>query len=204
MDFSTGTNPIAITILLLTVATSVAAFTMPDFAMANVFEPYEVSRGRRLHTLITGNLIHANLGHLAFNLISFYFFAFPLERVIGSVDFLIVYLSSMLIADIPSLVKHRNNPEYRTLGASGAVSGVIFSMILFFPTMRMGLFLFPPIIPAWLFGPLYLGYSVYASRTMSDNINHDAHIWGAFGGIITTIVIIPEALKIFASAMGWI
>ena len=203
MEFSAHGTPISTIILLLTIATSLAAFFVQGFIETAIFEPYYVARGRRLHTLITGNLVHANIPHLAFNMLSLYFFAPPLEQTVGSMNFLWIYLASMIIADIPSLIRYRNEPEYKTLGASGAVSGVVFSMILFYPTMRMGLFLLPPIIPAWLFGPLYLAYSFYSSRHINDNINHDAHIWGALGGMLCTIVLIPETLRFFAMSMGW-
>lgn len=183
MDITTGQTHYALLIMMVTIAASLATFFVRGFGETAILEPYRVMRGQRFHTLITGNLIHANIPHLLFNMLSFYFFAFPLEQIVGGTKFLLIYIGSMLVADIPSLIRYRDNPEYKTLGASGAVSGVIFSMILFFPTMRMGLFFLPPIIPAWLFGPLYLAYSFYASRQANDNINHDAHIWGALGGI---------------------
>ena len=109
----------------------------------------------------------------------------------------------MIVADIPSLIAHRNHRHYRTLGASGAVSGVIFSMILFFPTMKMALLLVPVPIPAYLFGPLYLVYSYFAARSAGDNINHDAHLWGALGGLLSTLVVMPQSLNIFLQTMGW-
>ncbi len=204
MDFGIDSTPVSVVIMMLTIAASLAAFFVPGFGETSILEPWRIARAQRLHTLITGNLIHANIPHLAFNMLSFYFFAPPLEHIVGSTIFLFIYVGSMLIADIPSILRYKNEPEYKTLGASGAVSGVIFSMILFYPTMRMGLFLLPPIIPAWLFGPLYLAYSFYASRQMSDNINHDAHIWGALGGMLCTIVFVPQSLLVFARTMGFI
>ena len=197
-------SPVALFIMLLTIAASLAAMFIPGFGESAIFHPYSVARGRRLHTLITGNLIHGGFGHLAFNMLSYYFFAFPLESVVGGTRFLLIYAGSMLIADIPSLIAHRQHKHYRTLGASGAVSGVVFSMILFFPTMKMSLMLLPIPIPAYLFGPLYLVYSYYASRTAGDNINHDAHLWGAVGGIVTTLIVMPEALGVFLTSMGWV
>ncbi len=196
-------TPVSLIIMLITLAASAAGFWVADFAESNVFHPYSVARGRRLYTLITGNLIHADFGHLAFNMFSFYMFGVLLEPIIGSDNFLIVYIGSMFIADIPSLVMHRNNPEYRTLGASGAVSGIVFASILFNPTMRIGMMFFPPIIPAYVFGPLYLLYCYYASRNLNDNINHDAHLWGALGGIAVTITVIPASVDVFLSSMGW-
>ncbi|MFM2134187.1 MAG: hypothetical protein RL156_1468 [Bacteroidota bacterium] len=196
-------TPVAYFILYLTIAASLAAMFIPGFGDSSIFHPYSVARGKRLHTLITGNLIHGGFAHLAFNMLSYYFFAFPLERVVGSERFLIIYIGSMLIADIPSLVAHRNHRHYRTLGASGAVSGVIFSMILFFPTMKMALLFLPVPIPAYLFGPLYLVYSYFAARSAGDSINHDAHLWGAVGGVVCTLLVMPQAAMIFLQSMGW-
>ncbi|MFM8179060.1 MAG: rhomboid family intramembrane serine protease [Candidatus Kapaibacterium sp.] len=196
-------TPVAFFIMYLTIAASLVAMFVPGFGESAVYHPYSVARGRRIHTLITGNLIHGGFAHLAFNMLSYYFFAFPLERIIGSERFLVVYLASMLVADIPSLVAHRNHRHYRTLGASGAVSGVIFSMILFHPTMKMALLFLPVPIPAYLFGPLYLLYSYFAARSAGDNINHEAHLWGAVGGVASTLVCVPSAAQVFAQSMGW-
>lgn len=196
-------TPVAFFILCLTIAASVVAMFVPSFGETAIFHPYSVARGKRIHTLITGNLIHGGFAHLAFNMLSYYFFAFPLERVVGSERFLMIYIGSMIVADIPSLIAHRNHRHYRTLGASGAVSGVIFSMILFFPTMKMALLLVPVPIPAYLFGPLYLVYSYFAARSAGDNINHDAHLWGALGGLLSTLVVMPQSLNIFLQTMGW-
>lgn len=196
-------TPVAFFVLCLTIAASVVAMFVPSFGETAIFHPYSVARGKRIHTLITGNLIHGGFAHLAFNMLSYYFFAFPLERVVGSERFLMIYIGSMIVADIPSLIAHRNHRHYRTLGASGAVSGIIFSMILFFPTMKMALLLVPVPIPAYLFGPLYLVYSYFAARSAGDNINHDAHVWGALGGLLSTLVVMPQSLNIFLQTMGW-
>jgi membrane associated rhomboid family serine protease len=195
-------TPVAFFIMYLTIAASLVAMFVPGFADSAVYHPYSVARGKRLHTLITGNLIHGGFAHLAFNMLSYYFFAFPLERVVGSVNFVLIYVCSMLVADIPSLVTHRNHRHYRTLGASGAVSGVVFSMIMYFPTAKMALLFFPVPIPAFVFGPLYLLYSYYAARSAGDNINHDAHLWGALGGILCTLALEPAQALIFLHEVG--
>ncbi len=97
----------------------------------------------------------------------------------------------MVIADIPSYLKHKNDYNYRSLGASGAVSAIVFTGIVFSPTSKMGLFFIPPIIPAYIFGPLYLLYCVWAAKQSRDNINHDAHLWGALFGLVFPIALHP-------------
>lgn len=194
---------ISVIVMLITIAASIAAFMIPSFFHDNILHPYSIARGGRIHTLVTGNLIHADLMHLGFNMLSFYFFAFILNKQVGNVNFLIIYIGSMLLADIPSLIKQRNNPQYFTLGASGAVSGVIFSSVLFNPLQELGFLILPGIgIPGYIFGPLYLLYCYYAAKRQGDNINHDAHMWGAIGGFLITVSLYPDVLPYFFSAIS--
>jgi membrane associated rhomboid family serine protease len=139
--------------------------------------------------------------HLIFNMMTFFFFAFTLEAQIGSVKFGLIYFASLILSDIPTIFKHKNDFWYNSLGASGAISGVLFSFILFYPLTPLYLFFIPIGIPAVLFGGLYLLYCVYASRQSRDNINHDAHFFGALTGIIITILIIPGIVPHFLSAL---
>jgi len=132
-----------------------------------------------------------------FNMISFYFFAFNLETVIGSANLLIIYLGSMVLADISTVLKNKDNPEYYALGASGAISGVIFASILLFPGMKIGIIFFPVGIPAPIFGLLYLTYCYFAAKRAGDYINHEAHFWGALAGAILLIILIPNVLPFF-------
>jgi membrane associated rhomboid family serine protease len=108
--------------------------------------------------------------------------------------YLVLYFGGMVIADIPSYLKHRNDYQYRSLGDSGAVSAVVFAGILFYPTMKMGFFFIPPIIPAYIFGPLYLMYCIYAAKQSRDNVNHDAHLWGALFGLAFPLALHPYLL----------
>lgn len=105
--------------------------------------------------------------------------------------YLVLYFGGMVVADIPSYLKNKNNYQYRSLGASGAVSAVVFAGIVFYPTMKMGFFFIPPVIPAYIFGPLYLIYCIYAAKKSGDNINHDAHLWGALFGLVFPIALHP-------------
>lgn len=128
---------------------------------------------------------------------TFYFFAFPLESIMGPVKFSILYFASMVIADLPSFFMNRNNPAYASLGASGAVSGVVFGYILYDPLSRIYIMFLPVGIPAFIYAFLYLGYCVYASKKQGDHINHSAHFWGSLTGAIITIAFNPGVTASF-------
>lgn len=142
-------------------------------------------------------MIHADWMHLIFNMITFLSFGFALEKTVGSLNFGIIYFVSLIASDIPSVIKHRDDMWYNSLGASGAISAVLFSCILFAPFATM--YIMPVPVPIWaiVFGPLYLIYCVYASRQSRDNINHDAHFFGALSGLILTVILIPHVIHHF-------
>jgi membrane associated rhomboid family serine protease len=194
-------TPVASLILLFTVITSIYAFNDHTLYGKFMLHPYSVYRKNKLYTLITSGMIHSDWMHLIFNMMTFFFFAFSLEAQIGSLRFGLIYFASLILSDIPTIFKHKNDFWYNSLGASGAISGVLFSFILFYPLTPLYLFFIPIGIPAVLFGGLYLLYCVYASRQSRDNINHDAHFFGALTGIIITILIIPGIVPHFLSAL---
>jgi membrane associated rhomboid family serine protease len=182
--------PVASVIFVITLATSLWAFSDPNIYAKFILNPYEASRGHRVYTIITSGLIHADWNHLFFNMLSYYFFAFQLEAVLGHWQFGVLYMVSLILSDLPSIQKHKEDSWYNTLGASGAISAVIFSAILFNPHGEMGLIFIPGIrIPAWIFGILYLVYCHFAAKHARDNINHDAHMFGALSGILITIIL---------------
>ena len=196
-------TPVASLIFLFTIITSIYAFSNPDLYGKFMLNPYNVSRRHRVYTLITSGLIHADWMHLIFNMITFLSFGFALERMMGSLNFGILYFVSMVAADIPSVIKHKNDIWYNSLGASGAISAVLFSCILYIPFSKMYIFPIPFGIWAIVFGPLYLLYCVYASRQARDNINHDAHFFGAIAGVFITIIVEPRIIPhFFGSLMG--
>ena len=190
-------TPVASIIFLFTIITSIYAFNDQTLYGKFMLHPYSVSRRYKLYTLITSGLIHADWMHLIFNMMTFYFFAFQLEAMIGSWQFGVLYFLSLILSDIPSVIKHKNDMWYNSLGASGAISAVLFSYILFQPFSSMMIFPIP--IPIWaiIFGPLYLVYCVYASKQSRDNINHDAHFFGALSGMIITVLIVPGVIPHF-------
>jgi membrane associated rhomboid family serine protease len=194
-------TPVASLILIFTVVTSIYAFNDHTLYGKFMLHPYSVYRKNKLYTLITSGMIHSDWMHLIFNMMTFFFFAFTLEAQIGSWRFGLIYFLSLILSDIPSVLKHKDDFWYNSLGASGAISGVLFSYILFYPLSKLYLFFIPIGIPAVLFGGLYLIYCVYASKQSRDNINHDAHFFGALTGIIITILIIPGIVPHFLSAL---
>ncbi|WP_121808669.1 rhomboid family intramembrane serine protease [Mucilaginibacter kameinonensis] len=180
--------PVACVIFAITIVTSLLAFSNDNLYGRMMLHPYTVSRGKDIHTIITSGLIHRDWMHLFFNMLSFYFFAFTLEPIIGHLQFGILYVLSLILSDMPTVIKHKNDYNYYSLGASGAVSAVIFSIVLFMPWQTIYIMPIPIGIWFWLFGILYLVYCHYASKYSRDQINHDAHFFGAISGLIITIV----------------
>lgn len=188
-------SPLSITVFLLTIGISLyTMFYNHRLLDRLLLSPYDVYNDKRWEQLITSGFVHGDIFHLFFNMFSFYLFAFHFEMMLGSMFFGVVYFGSLIVANIPSLMKHKFDPSYHSLGASGAISGLIFSFILFYPTMPMYLMFIPFKIPAIIFGPLYIAYSYFAGRHQMDNINHDAHLWGAIAGIIITLTAYPQVI----------
>ena len=194
-------TPVASIIFIFTLVTSIYAFNDESLMAKFMLHPYSVYRKSNIYTLLTSGLIHGSWMHLAFNMFTFFFFAFQLEATIGSWRFALVYFVGLILSDIPSVIKHKNDMFYHSLGASGAISAVLFSYILFYPLTT--LMIFPLPIPIWaaLFGVLYLVYSYYMSKSSRDNINHDAHLFGAITGIIVTILLVPGIVPHFIQAI---
>jgi len=194
-----ATAPVASFIFVITILTSLLAFSNESLYGKMMLHPYSVSRGRQVYTIFTSALIHKDWMHLFFNMLSFYFFAlqFPIEQVLGHWQFGTLYVVSMVLSDLPSIAKHKDEYWYHSLGASGAISAVIFSSIMIAPTESIMIMPIPIPIPVLLFGPLYLIYCSYASKYSKDNINHDAHLYGALSGIMLTIALKPGILTLF-------
>ena len=190
-----GGAPVAALLLAATVAASLLAlYVAPAMIERHLFRPYWLLPRRQYTTLITSGFLHADLGHLLFNAITLWAFAFPLERAIGSANLLALYAFGLLVSDAGTWFKHRRNPDYQCLGASGAILAVLFASIVYTPSQSIFILPFPVPIPAPLFAVAYLAYTVYASRHARGRINHDAHLSGALAGVAFAVLTDPEAL----------
>ena len=174
---------------------------LPALIGAAALRPYWLVRNSEVWRLISSGFVHANLSHLIFNLLTYYFFAFALERRIGTVSFLALYASGLLLSNLGTCVKHRHEPEYASIGASGAILAVLFASIVYFPLSRLYILPIPVPIPAPLFAVLYLAYSIYQSRQTRGQINHDAHIGGALTGLAFVAVTDPTAYSGLLAAL---
>ena len=188
-------SPAALLILLVTLVVSIIGMNRPQLIASAMLRPYRLFRERQYEKLITSGFVHADWSHLIFNLITFYFFAFPLERRIGSLRFVALYFIGMVLSEIGTCLKHRNDPNYASLGASGAILAVLFASIVYFPKNSMFIFPLPVPIPAPLFAVGYLAYSYYQSRQNTGNVNHDAHIGGALTGLAFVALTEPPAYR---------
>ncbi len=170
------------------VASLVALYASPGLIERCVFRPYWLVRRRRYETLLTSGFVHADLPHLLLNMVTYGFFAFPLERRIGGAAFAVLYFASLVLSETGTWLRHRNDPEYATLGASGAVTAVLFASIAYNPTQSLIILPIPVPIPAPLFAVLYVAYTWYSSRQAHGRINHDAHLGGALFGLLFVLI----------------
>ena len=186
---------ITIAIVALTCIISFTAFSNEKITEDLIFYPPAITYKNQWYRFITCGFIHADIMHLAFNMYSFYLFGEMVESAFVSIFgekgkplYLILYISSLVVCLLPTYLQHKENYHYRSLGASGAVSAVIFVGIFLNPTMLMGIFPIPINIPGFIFGPIYLALSAYLAKKGHGNINHSAHIWGALFGILFIVV----------------
>ncbi len=195
-------QPGALVIFALTLAISLLGlFSMPKLIDRFLFRPYWFLRARRYETILTSGFIHADVPHLAFNMVTFWFFAFPLERTLGTPAFVLLYVLALVLSHLCSYLKHRNNQEYASLGASGAISAVLFAYIVYYPTQTLIIFPLPIPIPAALFAVLYVAYSWWAGKQARGRINHDAHLCGALSGLAFVAVSDPQAYRDMLQAL---
>jgi len=189
--------------MALTVGISLLGlFRLPQLIDKCLFRPYYFLRDRQYDTMILSGFVHADVGHLLFNMVTFYFFAFPFERFIGTIPFLILYFAGLAISHTCTYYKQRNNAGYASLGASGAISAVLFAYIVYFPTTMLMIIPIPVPIPAILFAVAYVGYSYWASTHSRGRINHDAHLCGALGGLAFVAVTDPGAYLDLVQLIG--
>jgi membrane associated rhomboid family serine protease len=200
IDFTT---PGAAIILVVTVALSlIGLFGAQELINGCLFRPYWLLRRRQYHTFITSGFVHADVGHLLFNMITFYFFAFTFERTVGTILFVMLYFFGLAASHACTYVSHKNQPEYASLGASGAISAVLFAYIVYYPNTTLMIMFLPVPIPAPLFAIGYVAYSYWAARQQRGRINHDAHLCGALSGLAFVAVTDPSAFARLGQLLG--
>jgi membrane associated rhomboid family serine protease len=180
----TGGAPVAGLLLAVILVASVLGLAVaPALIERSLFRPHWLVPKGEYATLVSSGFVHADLMHLLFNAFTFWAFAFGLERAIGSERFFWLYALGLFASDFGTWVRHRHQPEYRTLGASGAITAVLFASIIYFPAGSIFILPIPVPIPSPLFAFGYLAYTWYASRRQDGRINHDAHLSGALAGV---------------------
>jgi membrane associated rhomboid family serine protease len=183
---------ILVIIIAVTVLISYKGFNDLSFFRKFEFHIGSIHQGEQIR-MISSGFLHVDMGHLFFNMITLWFFAPLVLSYLGNWIFVLIYMGSLIFGNLLTYVFNKNNYTYRAVGASGAVTGVLYSAILLQPDMMLGLFFVIP-IPAYLFGILYLLYSIYGMKSQNDNIGHSAHFGGAVGGYIITLIEQPQLL----------
>ena len=196
---------ITLIIVLVTVLVSWRAFNDQSLMGRLILWPPAVERNRQYDRLLTYGFVHADWMHLLFNMITLWSFGTAVERafsqMITPAGYVLFYLSAIVVSILPTYISHRRDPNYRSLGASGGVSAVLFSFILFDPWSTLIIFPIPLPIPAFLFAVLYVGYSIWMDRRGRDNVNHSAHLWGAAYGVLFTLLLEPQVFTHFTRTL---
>ena len=187
---------ITILIIIITAIVSFIAFNNNNLMEKLIFYPPAISQDEQWYRFFSNGLIHADTMHLVFNMLSLYFFGDFVNNAFlqifgasGSLLYLIMYVSALAVCLIPTYVSNKSNYYYRSLGASGAVSAVIFAGVFIIPEQPLSLMFLPIPIPGFIFGPLYLIITAYFAKRGGSHINHSAHLWGALYGIAFLIVL---------------
>lgn len=175
-------------VVAITVVISIIAFSNNELMDKLILWPRRMDSPAEYYRLLTSGFIHADWNHLLFNMFTLYFVGQIAEGILGF-GFISLYLVAIIVSSLPSFLKNRHNNFYRSLGASGGVSAIIFFFIYFDPWSRIGIMFIPGImIPSIIFGALYLAYEIYMSKRGGGNVNHDAHIWGAVSGLLYAFI----------------
>ena len=198
---------ITVVIIVITAIVSIIAFSKREMLNAMLFNAYLVWNYRKIHRLFSHGLIHGSWGHLFFNMLTLYFFGTNTEQwfqaawgnMWGAVLFVLMYVSAIAVSSLADLRKYRYEPKYNALGASGAVSAVLFASVFFDPMMGIYIYLIPIPIPGFIFAPLYLLYCQWMARRGGDNIGHTAHFWGAVYGFVFPLIFRPSLINHFLS-----
>lgn len=209
-QFSIADAPVTLTLVIANAL--IYLVTNPNKHQHYFYEfaewPYKIVNDGKYYQLLTSAFLHGSVMHLLFNMFALFTFGTTLElhynsefgSYIGSLYFFIIYFVSLFAGSFLAVALHYKNPDYVGVGASGAVSGIVFSYIIFFPTNTIYVFFFP--MPAFVFAFLWIGFSLYGMKKNLGNIGHEAHLGGALGGALATLLLIDGAFKILMSHFG--
>ena len=198
--------------LIIIIATSLVSIlcftgTLPFDSLK--FSAWDVWHRKRWYQMLSYGLVHGGWGHLLFNMLTLYFFGDVVEKYFqaafgpgtGIILYLLLYVSAIAVSTIGDLVKYKDDPHYSAVGASGAVSAILFASILFEPKMGIYMYFIPIPIPGYIFAPLYLLYCWWAAKRNMDNIGHSAHFWGAVYGLVFPLICNPQIFHHFLSQL---
>lgn len=192
----------SITLIIITVIVSLIAFSNQKVMNRLIFWPPAMQKGQ-FDRFITHGFVHADGAHLLFNMITLFFFGSAIENFYRqyafNMGFVLFYLGGLIISILPSYLKYKNDFQWESLGASGAVSAVLFAYILFKPWNLIFVFFIP--VPAIIFAILYIGYTIWSNKRSVGNINHSAHLWGAAYGILMTVIVEPKIIPHFLNQL---
>ena len=198
------------TIIIIAITSLTSIFFFNENIRRLWFSAYGVWHRKEWYRMLSYGLVHGGWGHLIFNMLTLYFFGDVVEQCFvtlfnpgtGTLLYVLFYVSALAVSTAWDLYKYRDDPSYCAVGASGAVSAVLFASILFMPKMGIYFYFIPIPIPGYIFAPLYLLYCWYMSRKNMDNIGHSAHFWGAVYGIVFPLVCYPAVFILFLSQLG--
>ena len=195
---------LTLALIALTCVVSFLAFGRPALMQQLILWPPAIARRGEYWRLLSYGLIHADAGHLFFNMVTLYFFGRAMEPLfvarIGPAGYLGFYAGALLASILPTYLRNRDNPDYHSLGASGAVSAVLFAFILLQPWALIFVFFLP--VPSIVYAVLYIGYSIWMDRRGTDNVNHSAHLWGAVYGMLFTVMMEPRVASTFLARLA--
>ena len=201
---------VTLILILITAAVSILCFMGVLNSNALKFNAYDVWHRKQGYRMLSYGLVHGGWGHLFFNMLTLFFFGTVVERYFqaafgstsGIILYIVLYVSAIAVSTIGDLIKYRNDYGYSAVGASGAVSAVLFASILFEPKMGIYIYLIPIPVPGYIFAPLYLLYCWYMAKRNMDNIGHTAHFWGAVYGLLFPLVCRPDIFHHFLAQLG--
>jgi membrane associated rhomboid family serine protease len=186
---------IGIALIIINLLVTYLGLKDPSFFDRYSFEIDPILISKDYKRLITSGFLHVSWTHVLLNMLTLYWFSDSIAATLGNFHFLVIYFASLIGGNLLSLYIHRNHGDYSAVGASGAISGVVFASIALFPGMSVGLFglLF---IPGWAYGLFFVLFSIYGIRSQRDNIGHDAHLGGGIIGMLIAVLMVPESLRL--------